>query len=162
MATQTIAAALGPSGVNGARIGNASRVLADYWELTKPEINFLIAITAGAGFWMGTAAALRDFAWAPFVHAIAGTVLVASGAAALNQLIEVSYDARMRRTARRPLVSGRIAPGHALSFGVVLSAGGVAYLAVWAGGLGALGAALPIPPFFFARTPVQAVAPSCA
>ena len=53
MATEPILAALDVSAVQGRRIAS-SNVLFDYWELTKPEINFLIAITAAAGFWIGS------------------------------------------------------------------------------------------------------------
>jgi len=154
-------AALNPAGVHSAQAGSASSVLADYWELTKPEINFLIAIAAGAGFWMGTTASVRNFPWVPFVQSLAGTVLVASGAATLNQLIEVRYDARMRRTARRPLVSARIAPSHALRFGVVLSVVGVAYLAVSTNLLAALLAALTLVSYLFVYTPLKRVTPLC-
>src|SRR5579863_5255912 len=129
MATEPILAALDVSAVQGRRIAS-SNVLFDFWELTKPEINFLIAITAAAGFWIGSPAAPLHFPWMRFIHTLLGTVFVASGAATLNQLIETRYDAQMRRTARRPLVSGRIAPSHALCFGVLISVVGVAYLAI--------------------------------
>src|SRR5258706_13619962 len=109
MATEPILVVLDASAVGGRRIAN-SCVSFDYWELTKPEINFLIAITAAAGFWIGSPAAPPHFPWIPFVHTLLGTVFVASGAATLNQLIELQYDAQMRRTARRTVVSGRIAP----------------------------------------------------
>src|SRR5215469_64844 len=109
MATEPILAAFDVSAVQGRRIAS-SNLLFDYWELTKPEINFLIAITAAAGFWLGSPGALPRSPWISFVHMLLGTVLVASGAAALNQLIELRYDAQMRRTARRPLATGRVAP----------------------------------------------------
>src|SRR5499425_2656355 len=126
MATEPILAALDVSAVPDRRIAN-SNALFDYWELTKPEINFLIAITTAIGFWIASPAALSHFAWMPFFHTLFGTALVASGAATLNQLIELRYDALMRRTARRPLTSGRIVPSHALWFGVSLSVFGVVY-----------------------------------
>jgi protoheme IX farnesyltransferase len=47
-------------------------------------------------------------------NTLLGTVLVASGAATMNQLIERRFDAQMRRTARRPIVAGRIGPLSAL------------------------------------------------
>ena len=54
MATEPMFAALDVPAVEGHRIASSS-VLFDYWELTKPEINFVIAIATAAGFWMGTA-----------------------------------------------------------------------------------------------------------
>ena len=50
-------------------------------------------------------------------HTMLGTALVASGAAALNQLLEREHDAKMRRTEDRPLPSGRLQPATVLIFG---------------------------------------------
>src|SRR5215468_2428295 len=107
-----------------------SSLIFEYWALTKPEINFLIAFTTAAGFWMGAPFPASHFPWAPMFHTILGTVLVSSGAATLNQLIESRFDAQMRRTARRPLASGRIEPFSALWFGTSLSVLGATYLAL--------------------------------
>jgi heme o synthase len=159
VATQPIAAVLDVAHVHD-RLG-ASSLLFDYWELTKPDINFLIAITTAAGFWMSTAAAVWDFPWMPFLHMLLGTVLVASAAATLNQLIERRYDARMRRTARRPLASGRILPSHAFWFGVVLSVLGVAYLAISTNALAAFVAALTLLSYLFLYTPLKRITPLC-
>jgi protoheme IX farnesyltransferase len=135
--------------------------LFDYWELTKPEINFLIAITTAAAFWIGSPAAPAHFPCMPFLHALLGTVLVASGAATLNQLIEFRYDALMRRTARRPLTSGRIAPSHALWFGVLLSVLGVVYLAALTNSFASLLAALTLLSYLFLYTPLKRITPLC-
>ena len=69
---------------------------------------------------------------------LAGTLLVASGAAALNQWLEHPFDARMRRTARRPIAAGRIDPIRALAFGAALSLAGAIYLALAANALASL------------------------
>jgi len=160
MATEPILTALDMSAVQGRRIAR-SNVLFDYWELTKPEINFLIAITAAAGYWMGSYAAFPHFPWMPFLRTLFGTVLVASGAATLNQLIELHYDAQMRRTARRPLASGRIAPSHALWFGVLLSICGVVYLAISTNAFASLLAALTLLSYLFLYTPLKRITPLC-
>ncbi len=160
MATEPILAVLDVSVVQRRRIASFS-VLLDYWELTKPEINFLIVITTAAGFWTGTAAGLPNFPWMPFLHTLLGTALVASGAATLNQRIELRYDAQMRRTARRPLPSGRIAPAHALRFGVSLSLFGVVYLAISRNALASLLAALTLLSYLFLYTPLKRITPLC-
>ncbi len=160
MAAEPILAALDVSAVQARRIAS-SNVLFDFWELTKPEINFLIAITAAAGFWIGSPAAPPHFPWMPFIHTLLGTVFVASGAAALNQLIELRYDAQMRRTARRPLASGRIAPSHALWFGVLLSVFGVVYLAISTNVLASLLAALTLLSYLFLYTRLKRITPLC-
>jgi protoheme IX farnesyltransferase len=103
----------------------ASGALLDYWSLTKPEINLLIAITTVVAFCMGSLVPLSRFPWVLLLHTVLGTVLVASGAGTLNQLIERRFDAQMRRTARRPLASGKIGSPHALWFGSFLSAVGI-------------------------------------
>jgi heme o synthase len=160
MATEPILAVLDVSAVQG-RSTTRSNVLFDYWELTKPEINFLIAITAAAGFWLGSPAGRPHFLWSQFLHTLLGTILVASGAATLNQLIELRYDAQMRRTARRPLVSGRIAPSRALWFGVLLSFFGVVYLALSTNSLASLLAALTLLSYLFLYTPLKRITPLC-
>ena len=160
MATEPIVVALDVSTVQDPRIAS-STALFNYWELTKPEINFLIAVTTAAGFWMGSSAALAHFPWIPFLHTLLGTMLVASGAATLNQLIELRYDAQMRRTARRPLASGRIAPSHALWFGVLLSFLGVVYLAISTNALASLLAALTLLSYLFLYTPLKRITSLC-
>src|ERR1700747_1401646 len=160
MATEPILAALDVSAVQGRRIAS-SNVVFDYWELTKPEINFLIAITAAAGFWIGSPAAPPHFPWMRFIHTLLGTVFVASGAATLNQLIEVRYDAQMRRTARRPLASGRIAPSHALWFGVLLSLLGVVHLTISTNALASMLAAVTLLSYLFLYTPLKRITPLC-
>src|SRR5215469_14304371 len=87
-------------------------VFADYWTLTKPEKDFLIAMTTAAAFCLGYGEATR-FPWLLFLNTVLGTVLVSSGASTLNQVIERHFDAKMRRTARRPIAAGRIQPSHA-------------------------------------------------
>src|SRR5437879_6602308 len=82
----------------------ASR-LRDYYTLTKPEVNLLILMTTSAGYYLGLRAA---FQFAGLLHTLVGTLLVASGTATLNQWMEQVWDGRMKRTAQRPLPSGRI------------------------------------------------------
>ena len=160
MATESIAAVLDAPGVQG-RATAAAGALFDYWELTKPEINLLIAITTGTGFWMGSAAMLANFPWMVFLQSLLGTALVASGAATLNQVIELPYDAQMRRTARRPLASGRIDRAKGLWFGLGLSALGIAYLVVSANALAAFLAALTLVSYLFVYTPLKRMTPLC-
>jgi heme o synthase len=155
MATEPILAALDVAAVQRSHSFARSGILSEYWSLTKPEINFLIAITAAAGFWMGTPASLSHFSWASLFHTLVGTVLVASGAATLNQLIELRFDAQMRRTARRPLASRRIGPYHALWFGSSLSILGAVYLALSANALASLLAILTLLTYLFLYTPLK-------
>lgn len=101
-------------------------VLNDYLVLTKVRITALVLVTTAAGFLLASGPALETglLAWT-----LVGTGLAASGAAALNQYLEREADARMRRTAGRPIPAGRMTPRHGLSVGIGLSAIGVALLA---------------------------------
>jgi hypothetical protein len=65
-------------------------------------------------------------------HALLGVALVSSGTAALNEVLEASVDARMRRTALRPLPAGRMTTAHAAIVGLALTLGGSVYLAIYA------------------------------
>ena len=161
MATEPILAVLDMAAVQRSHSLGRSGMLFDYWSLTKPEINFLIAITAAAGFWMGTPASLSPFPWASLFRTLVGTVLVASGAATLNQLIELRFDAQMRRTARRPLASGRIEPSRALWFGVSLSLVGTVYLGLSTNALASLLAVLTLLSYLFLYTPLKRMTPLC-
>src|ERR1700726_3918197 len=92
----------------------AFAMLSDYGALTKPEVNFLILITTFAGFYLAPTSGLGGFRISPIIHTLLGTLLVAGGTGTLNQFLERSFDAQMRRTARRPIASQRIEPFHAL------------------------------------------------
>jgi protoheme IX farnesyltransferase len=118
-------------------------------------------ITAAAGYWMGAPASFAHFPWTSLFHTLVGTVFVASGAATLNQLIEVRFDAQMRRTARRPLVTGKIQPAHALWFGIALAVFGVMYLAVATNALASLLSILTLLGYLFLYTPLKLKSPFC-
>jgi protoheme IX farnesyltransferase len=138
-----------------------STIVSDYCALTKPDVNVLIAITTAAAFYISSPEALSVFPWIRLLHTLIGTVLVASGAATLNQWMEHRFDARMRRTARRPVAAGRIDPFSARSFGTVLSFAGIAYLTVAAGPLASGLAAVTLLGYLFLYTPLKRLTPLC-
>ena len=105
----------------------ARSVLADYAELTKPRIAVMALVTVAAGYLLGAAG---DFHLVGLLNTLLGAGLVAAGGSALNHWLERKPDAKMHRTARRPLPAGRVSPPAALLFGVMLFVAGVAYL--WA------------------------------
>ena len=138
-----------------------SNVLSAYWTLTKPEINFLIGLATAAAFFVGCAEPLARFPWGLLVHTVLGTVLVASGAGTLNQVIEREFDAQMRRTSRRPIAAGRIEPIHALVFGILLSLVGCTYLALAVRPAASILAALTLVCYLFLYTPLKRRTPMC-
>ncbi len=140
---------------------SSSVSIADYWALTKPEINFLIAIVTFAGFCLGLPPDLRGFPFLLLIHTLLGTVLVSSGASALNQWIERRFDARMRRTARRPLASGKLDPASAFRFGLRFSVTGAIYLALAVNVLVSLIAAVTLVSYLVVYTPLKRKTPWC-
>lgn len=97
----------------------------DYWDLTKPEISFLVAISALAGFLFGSPDGIAG--WTLF-WALLGILLTSAGACTLNHVAEADLDATMKRTAGRAIPSGRIPLGRAKVFGYALAVVGVAIL----------------------------------
>jgi heme o synthase len=132
--------------------------LRDYYTLTKPEVNLLILMTTSAGYYLGSQGPLRV---TRLLLTLAGTLLVASGTATLNQWMERCYDAQMRRTAKRPLVSGRLGNGEALWFGLSLSVAGGTLLAVSVNVLSALLAIGTLLGYLLVYTPLKRKTPLC-
>jgi len=137
-----------------------STLLSDYWALTKPEVNFLILITTFVGFDLASASNGR-FSSARLFNTLLGTLLVASGTGTLNQYLERTFDAQMRRTARRPAAAGRVQPISALVFGVALAAAGSIYLAIAVNLLASALATLTLLTYLFVYTPLKRKTPMC-
>ena len=163
MATEAIIDVSVPSQVaRGEGPFRATRTLAtvaDYWALTKPEINFLIAIATFAGFYLARPSGPHEFPFLLLIHTLFGTLLVASGTGTLNQYIERRFDAQMRRTARRPLAAGRIVPSSALWFGIALSVAGAFCLAATTNILASLLAVATLAGYIFLYTPLKRITP---
>jgi protoheme IX farnesyltransferase len=128
----------------------------DYIELTKPRITWLILMSTGIGYFFGLPShAWRDINWLLLLHTILGTGLIASGTAALNQWYERAADRKMRRTADRPLPSGRLSAGRALAFGIVLSLAGFVELWLGVNLLSGLIGAFTLASYLFLYTPMK-------
>src|SRR5713101_3696097 len=138
-----------------------SSVLADYWALSKPDVNLLILITTVAGFCLGHSTQSVGFPVLLLCHTVLGTLLVASGTATLNQYVERRFDAQMRRTKRRPLADQRVEPSRALWFGTALSVSGAIYLALAVNCLASLLAALTLLSYLLIYTPLKRKTPLC-
>jgi len=138
-----------------------STLLSDYWALTKPEVNFLILITTVVGFYMASAKDGRPVSFAGLFNTLLGTLLVASGTGALNQYLERTFDAQMRRTARRPAAAGRLAPSAVLTFGTALAVMGSIYLAAAVNLLASALATLTLLTYLFVYTPLKRKTPLC-
>lgn len=102
-----------------------SQRLADYVVLTKPRIAVMVLITVAAGYLM---AAGTDARLIPLLHTLIGTALVAGGASAWNMWVERETDSRMKRTANRPLPSGRLHHVEVVVVGTAMAITGLNYL----------------------------------
>lgn len=122
------------------------------YELTKPGIAGFVMITAGTSAHVASAG--RPGLW-PMIHTLVGIGLATGGALALNQFVERDLDALMRRTRSRPIPSGRITPGAALAFGLVLVVAGVSWLTATVGWIPAGFTVLSAAAYILLYTPLK-------
>jgi heme o synthase len=111
--------------------GNGS--VADYFALLKPRVMSLVIFTALAGL-LASPGAMHP--WLGFMTLLA-IALGAGASAALNMWFDADIDAKMSRTALRPLPRGKILPGEALGFGLSLAIASVLLLSLVANWLAA-------------------------
>ncbi|MCU0770153.1 MAG: heme o synthase [Verrucomicrobia bacterium] len=128
--------------------------LAVFSELVKARLTLLVLLTAAVGFYLGSSPGLN---LPLLIHALAGTGLLAAGAAALNQFLERDFDARMRRTQDRPLPSGRMQPETVLLFGGACGLSGLVYLALAVNLLTSLLGAVTLVSYLFIYTPLKRI-----
>jgi len=153
MSTKTAALPIhSPTATDAVGSATAKTRVAAYLELTKPRITFLIVLTSAAGFALGSRGAVN---YRLLAHALIGIALLSSGIATLNQFIERELDGLMRRTADRPLPSGRLFPFEALWFGVSVTLMAEAYLALFVNVLTALLGLTVIAGYLFVYTPLK-------
>jgi len=131
-----------------------ARPWVDFVTLTKPRVNLLVLVTTVIGFHLGNRSG-TDLAL--LFHTVFGTFLVASGAAAFNQVIERDVDGRMRRTMLRPMPDGRLSVGEAIAFASILSAAGILQLWFGANLLAAMVALATIASYALIYTPLKRV-----
>jgi len=124
----------------------------DLVDLTKPRITLLVLVTTYVGFHLGSRG---GFDWTYVAHLLIGTGLVCGGTSTLNQWWERDLDARMRRTAKRPLPGARLSADAALAFGVALAVVGLVELAAFVNLLAAVVAAFTLVTYVFVYTPLK-------
>ena len=123
--------------------------------LMKVRLNIFVLITTFFGFILASRGMAFD--WMKLLHTLLGTAAAAFGSAAFNQLMEVDLDARMKRTADRPLPARRMDPLAAFGVGWILSAIGIIHLAVKVGHLAAYFTAATIAIYVFVYTPLKRI-----
>jgi len=152
------------SAVTQALTASPSRVstlLRDYADLTKLRVTSLIVMTAWTGFYFAAyKSGITSVSWALF-HTLFGIGLVSAGTAAFNEIIERHIDARMRRTANRPLPSGRMSLAHAVIAASLMIFGGTIYLWLTTNALCALLTFATAAVYLGVYTPLKRVSTIC-
>ena len=110
-----------------ASLGEAMALGRAFWQLTKPRVVALLVLTAWVGMMLASAG-FPDLAL--MAVASLGIAMVSGAAAAFNHVLDQKIDARMARTRMRPLPTGRLSNGQAVSFAFALAAAGFALLLV--------------------------------
>ena len=123
-------------------------------DLVKARLTMLVLLTTLVGFYVGWRGPMN---FVLMLNTLAATALVAAGAAALNQLLEREYDAKMRRTQNRPLPAGRLQPTTVMLFGGVCAVTGLVYLALTVNLLTCVIGAVTLISYLFIYTPLKRV-----
>ncbi|MGI9102396.1 MAG: heme o synthase [Terriglobales bacterium] len=146
---------------SGPVLARAGVFVQDYSELIKLRVTSLIVLSAWAGAYF---AAIRSnvpqISW-NILHALIGISLIAAGSAAVNEVVERDVDALMRRTAHRPLPTGRMGLAHAATVAGILVFSGAAYLAAYCNLLTGWLALATAMVYLLAYTPLKRVSPVC-
>jgi protoheme IX farnesyltransferase len=124
----------------------------DFLELTKPRLSSFVLLVVALAAYLASAGAVEP---STILLAVLGAALVAGGANALNMVLERDLDARMARTAGRPLPSGRLDAREAAVFGAALTVAGVLVLLAGTTPLAALLAALTSASYLCLYTPLK-------
>jgi protoheme IX farnesyltransferase len=119
-------AGIAPGARAAAAADNAVGSVGDYVALLKPRVMSLVVFTGWAGLYLAPGHIN------PFLGFVAVLcIAVAAGASgAINMWYDRDIDAVMERTKDRPIPAGRVAPGDALGFGVILATGSVVMMAL--------------------------------
>jgi heme o synthase len=109
--------------------GATATLIGDLRELFKFKVTAMVLVTTWAGFYLGSMhsgiSSIQSGQFETLLKTLVGVALVSAGASALNEALERKTDARMIRTAQRPIAAGRISlfQGLALGLGAVASGG---------------------------------------
>lgn len=146
----SVSPAVSPASANAAE--RFLGLLSDFLCLIKPRISFFVVLAAFTGGLLGAgpSAALPEVLLAALAIGA-----VAAASCVFNQVIERDVDRLMRRTADRPLVTGRLSVRDAVVFGAALAAFGTSALAVWFHSLAALLALATLVAYVLVYTPLK-------
>jgi protoheme IX farnesyltransferase len=121
--------------------------------LTKVRLNTFVLVTTFFGYFLGSRA--HGWDWMLLVHTIVGTAAAAFGSAAFNQLMEIDLDAKMARTANRPLPAKRMDVLVAFAIGTLLCTFGLVHLSIKVGKMPAVLTLITLVTYVFLYTPMK-------
>ena len=132
-------------------------LIGDYKELFKVRVTSMVVLTAWAGFYLGSLRSGISSFHIGLLEALTGIALVSAGASALNEAMERKSDAKMMRTADRPLASGRISLPHGIIAGMLAIVSGTLILTVYTNPLTGLFTLLTAVTYVTIYTPLKRV-----
>jgi protoheme IX farnesyltransferase len=132
-----------------------SNKLKDYLQLTKPSLNIMVVFSSVICYLLAPKVVQYD--WLMIVLLFIGGFLVTGSANAINMAVEKDTDAQMKRTAKRPVASGRMKASEAWTFAIIAGAVGVFILGYFFNWLSAGLAATSLFLYAFVYTPLKKV-----
>ncbi|HVZ56116.1 MAG TPA: heme o synthase [Chitinophagaceae bacterium] len=126
-----------------------------YWQLIKPSLSIMVVFSSVISYLL--APRVVEYDWRMICWLFAGGLLVAGSANAINQVVEKDTDALMKRTAKRPVASGRISVQQGWAFSILTGALGVFILGYFFNWLSASLAAFSLFLYAFIYTPLKKV-----
>lgn len=127
----------------------------DYMMLIKFSLSFMVVFSAVISYLLAPKVVVYD--WAMIIWLFVGGMLVTGSANAVNQVVERDTDAMMKRTAKRPVASGRMSVAEGWSFAIVTVVAGLLILGYFFNLLSAIVAAVSWFIYAFMYTPLKKV-----
>src|SRR5215204_3977092 len=142
-------------GHSDAAISRESTKLRDYLQLTKPSLNIMVGFSSVICYQM--APGIVETEWWLILFLFIGGYLVTGSANAINMAVEKDTDARMKRTAKRPVASGRMSVNEAWTFAIITGVIGIFILGYFFNWLSAGLATFSLFLYAFIYTPLKKV-----
>jgi protoheme IX farnesyltransferase len=121
--------AAAPAHLHALDAGVTATLIHDLRELFKVKVVALVLVTGWGGFYLGSMQSGISSVQRGLLDTLLGIGLVSAGAGALNEALERRIDARMKRTADRPMAAGRFSLAQGVLAGLVALAAGALWLA---------------------------------
>ncbi|MCX2738950.1 heme o synthase [Pontibacter anaerobius] len=134
----------------------ANKVTA-YFQLLKFRLSLTVAFSSAIGFILG----YPNARWYDIAMVMLGGMMVTGAANIINQILEKDLDKHMKRTAKRPLPTGRVTVTEAAVYCVFLAVAGTALLSLYFNPLAAALSLLSLVLYGFIYTPLKRISPIC-